>query len=832
MAYVKGQPFKPQFIDPNTGLMLSAGTIEFYAGDTTTPTPYYTDSTGTVGGTSLELDAGGKPPTDIFFDTGVTYKLVVKNGAGTPIETLFPFDVRGSIGPLSLDTLAAAISEGGLESGDILKIEERTEGNGGGGTWDVVLTSGVTPNGYNIVQSTADATLSLVLRTSKRLDAAQFGALGDGSDSADILQAMVSALPSSGGVIHLPLTNAGGDYRVSVTKGTNDKYGFYINKSKVTLSADSGVTLRRLDSDISTYSLAFPILFLGSPDDNSTQVSDLKLKGVDFTGEDTRHSSNGSALMDGRQAIWIKNCKGVRFNNCKFDQIDSGAVYVQSPSEYDYENSTYYNTTKSYNIKFISCDFEAEPHATAGRALIHAIHSKADNVKVSHCNFEWCDVGVSCGTTYDEYDDQESDTFTDPNIGSVMRTGRGYTINSNTFYNSSEHCLYLNAMGITASGNNVIVDNPAVCNTTQFQIRGRGVAVSGGTMTGVARAGSINTGAMDVSWTGTTINAVGDSSGGVVNISSQGLTSYIDNRSAYFQSYKPMQNIRVDVNINMPAETQTHGVGVRLYTDTSDANFPGGQMINVNLAGTTIRNAKKGVLVFANMLSGVKLDDLSLVGKPFTKANYGDQGTHDGSSNVAVLEDSAQSWTVDQFVGWRIKNLTDGSEGAITANTATTITATLSGGTDDDWDASDAYQLIPEQLSVAAIAVDDSLTSALQNVSVSDCNISGFEHLFYDDGEAGTLMALPFGIRGNSLSYIENFSTDNFKAPAIQNRFTENTGLRFLDRSRWFSTSALNNSLSNGASNSEFLSCMIVAGGTDLRYYTDDVGGYNSVTLS
>ena len=96
MAYVKGQPFKPQFIDPNTGLMLSAGTIEFYVGDTTTPTPYYTDSTGTVGGTSLELDAGGKPPTDIFFDTAITYKLVLKNGAGTPIETLYPFQVSNT----------------------------------------------------------------------------------------------------------------------------------------------------------------------------------------------------------------------------------------------------------------------------------------------------------------------------------------------------------------------------------------------------------------------------------------------------------------------------------------------------------------------------------------------------------------------------------------------------------------------------------------------------------------------------------------------------------------------------------------------------------------
>lgn len=72
-------------------------------------------------------------------------------------------------------------------------------------------------------------------------------------------------------------------------------------------------------------------------------------------------------------------------------------------------------------------------------------------------------------------------------------------------------------------------------------------------------------------------------------------------------------------------------------------------------------------------------------------------GTHTGSGNAATLTDSGQSWTVNQFITptvtsnrW-IYNVTDGSKGRITANTATTITATLAGGTDNDWDNGDVY---------------------------------------------------------------------------------------------------------------------------------------------
>lgn len=74
--------------------------------------------------------------------------------------------------------------------------------------------------------------------------------------------------------------------------------------------------------------------------------------------------------------------------------------------------------------------------------------------------------------------------------------------------------------------------------------------------------------------------------------------------------------------------------------------------------------------------------------------NYSEGGTHTGSANAATLTDSTKSWTTSQWVGYTIKNTTDGSFGTITANTATTITVTLQGGTDNDFDASDAYVIV------------------------------------------------------------------------------------------------------------------------------------------
>ena len=77
-----------------------------------------------------------------------------------------------------------------------------------------------------------------------------------------------------------------------------------------------------------------------------------------------------------------------------------------------------------------------------------------------------------------------------------------------------------------------------------------------------------------------------------------------------------------------------------------------------------------------------------------------DEGAHDGANNAAVLTDSSKAWTTDALVGKVVKNIADNSCGRITANTATTITAVLAGGTDNDWDAGDEYSVQAETTGV------------------------------------------------------------------------------------------------------------------------------------
>ncbi len=61
----------------------------------------------------------------------------------------------------------------------------------------------------------------------------------------------------------------------------------------------------------------------------------------------------------------------------------------------------------------------------------------------------------------------------------------------------------------------------------------------------------------------------------------------------------------------------------------------------------------------------------------------------------AVLSDSTASFATDgTLIGQTINNTTDKSSGTITAVTATTITATLTGGTNNTWTSADAYSVV------------------------------------------------------------------------------------------------------------------------------------------
>jgi hypothetical protein len=70
-------------------------------------------------------------------------------------------------------------------------------------------------------------------------------------------------------------------------------------------------------------------------------------------------------------------------------------------------------------------------------------------------------------------------------------------------------------------------------------------------------------------------------------------------------------------------------------------------------------------------------------------------GEHDGGNGQAGLTDSGGDFVNDGVeVGHTVWNLTDESSGTVSARTATTITATLSGGTDNDWDNGDEYYVV------------------------------------------------------------------------------------------------------------------------------------------
>lgn len=93
-------------------------------------------------------------------------------------------------------------------------------------------------------------------------------------------------------------------------------------------------------------------------------------------------------------------------------------------------------------------------------------------------------------------------------------------------------------------------------------------------------------------------------------------------------------------------------------------------------------------------------------------------GTHDGAGNNADLIDTGRDFeTLGIKIGDIAKNVTDGSQGVITAIVGDTITATLSDGTDDDWDVSDVYEILDgATLDLIARGFELSIASAGFNV--------------------------------------------------------------------------------------------------------------------
>ena len=156
--------------------------------------------------------------------------------------------------------------------------------------------------------------------------------------------------------------------------------------------------------------------------------------------------------------------------------------------------------------------------------------------------------------------------------------------------------------------------------------------------------------------------------------------------------------IKIDNAYNITVENNSlsslEGLGIELtasgsYNNTIGTCGNGNTIMGALGAGILIRSGAHDNTFAGNTITGT-------TNRTFTF--YADWGTHDGGDNqVAVLTDSTATWTADAYVGMTVLNLTDGSSGTIADNDATTVTATLTGGTENDWDNGDDYDIVYQE---------------------------------------------------------------------------------------------------------------------------------------
>lgn len=696
----------------SAGTVLSGAKLYFYISGTTTPAATYQNAAMTVAHSNPVLaDTGGLFPA-IWLNQAITYDVTLKTAAGATVWSVTAYrETVTTYYPItSAETIAA-----------------------------------VTPSDYTYPPG----------------NIRRYGATGTGDDTAAVQTAL-----SLGGEIDL----AGLTCSVARNINGSDRYGVYAAVSGTTIRNG---TLKRYNS-ISTYADAYAVLMVGTPNDNAAAATTgVSVTDVKFEGNDTRHSSAGSALTDFRDAIVAKNTRGLKVYGCTFTKIDSAAITFQKPVSYNYASGVYHNTTKNYDAEIFGNTFEAEAHAVAGRSYIHAINTDGiDGVSIHGNSFNYCDSVFGGETTYDGPESVETDTYTPTvsgwSLGAVRRCGRNWRFVGNDLKNSTEVAIYPAGVDVVVTGNTIHIEDESLALDTPIKVRCRGATVSANIISGYPIGVTVSVPSKGVSVTGnvTRLADTADSEAGAVDVNSSGLSAYITTR-ADFLTHQPMGEITVSGNsINFPnaAATATNKQSAfRIRTDDApDANYPEGQLIGLVITGNTVKGHNVGVYV-----AGAEYRDALLSGNTF----------------------EAKTFTSSGFAG------------GTTLNTRAFLQANVS-------------------LSAAQ----------LQHLRVIGNTVRGATYLFCSTTGAGGAASidLPHGVTANRFDYIKNISTADMKALAVWNVFRLNTGLAFLDRT--WNGEALENSLADGSlsSNSQRRYTTIWTGAA-YRFYTDDAGAF--VTL-
>lgn len=631
-----------------------------------------------------------------------------------------------------------------------------------------VIVTGLDASSIDFLQAGTGAVPETVQTKLRRtVDVKDFGATGDGvTDDTTAIQSAIDSLAATGGVVHFPP----GEYRVARSVGVNDRWGLKVINSNITLKGEQA-SLRRFNTDISTYALAYPLLFVGVPDSNAAPLTQgVFVEGITFIGENVRHSVPGNAITDFRTAIVFKNTKNTAVQNCSFESVDSSAICYQQIAAYDYLNNVYYNTTKNYQSKINGCRFVAQPHAVPGRAQLHCINADGiDGLVIDSNYFEWTDVCLSGESTYDTADQSENDTFTYASpasrnaLGAVKRQTREIVFSNNICYNCSEHPLYPAMVDVVISGNTITTDDPAICNTVPIQMRSRGISVIGNTVIGYTAFANISEPSSQVTINGNTFYATDtvDKEGGAIAVQSVNLSSYISGRGSYL-TYIPMGDVSITGNVIVgPGSLVPTGVlyqnAFRIYTGSPDVvNFPDGKIQNITISGNTFKDWQNFLYYIDGDYQNMVVTGNNFIAKPFIKSGFNGATTMNTRAVVLVYGASTTEARNTMFVG----NNVHGAKYLVASRTGTEPAISL-------------YP--PEQFS------------------------------------------------NNKLDWIQNTKTGDVRGFDALTNFRGNVSIRYLDRT--FTGDMLNNALYSGSGSSERKYNMNFDG-TNMRFYTDDSGTY------
>ncbi len=166
--------FISPFYDVGSGIKPPSGAkLFFFETDGTTLKNTFSDQLSTPTANTNPVIANSNGVFGDIFITGA-YKVTLQDKNGSQIFGLATVNefatvednafVKNFLTVEGGSAETSAVENLTLQEGDSVNAAERTDGNGGGAMWDVVLASSVSPNGTNIVQCTGIPTLALVLR--------------------------------------------------------------------------------------------------------------------------------------------------------------------------------------------------------------------------------------------------------------------------------------------------------------------------------------------------------------------------------------------------------------------------------------------------------------------------------------------------------------------------------------------------------------------------------------------------------------------------------------------------------------------------------------------